>query len=174
MWKATKNVDQGKISTYNDRPWELENNLLFIQHSDELRTQSLRFKIGILALKEAIHLIRVHRSINALHQHPVPQWFSLFLQTKLKLPWISSGSGWGRTRWRWSKDCEICLMSWERCHCGGSFQASCSYCPCDEPHDGVWEKRGVGRTGCVIVLQKKKEVKLFTGQCNFLSKPVQN
>lgn len=70
----------------------------------------------------------------------------------------SFGSGLVMTRWRWWKDYEICLTTWERCHDGGSFQANCSCCPCDEPHEGVWgERAGWGRTECVIIVNTSWE-----------------
>lgn len=84
------------------------------------------------------------------------------------LPWLSSGSSWAKTRWRWWRDCEICPTSWERCRDGGSDRANCSCCPCDEPHERVWgererktEKGVVGKDGACGSHQDKLEKSNF-------------
>lgn len=86
------------------------------------------------------------------------------------LPWLSSGSSWLKTRWRWWRDCEICLTSWERCRDGGSDRANCSCCPCDEPHERVWgeterererQRGAVGKDGACRSHQDKLEKSNF-------------
>lgn len=143
-------LSSGDFTSFRNRRWEIYHNwswklqkyLWFVRHSDELWTQSLTKKTTKKGNSKEITHFLGNQSPSLDLIPPILNLNAAFEKTcwTMVLPLLSSDSGWVRTHWRWWKDSETCLVSWGRCRDGGSYRASCSCCPCDEPHEGFWRE----------------------------------